>query len=94
MRIVENCHNRKYLLKKCSFYNLNHICFTDVFTDFTDENTKIQTSLSLIYQPVILGCVSQRQRLLHELGDQKIPFLGPSDRGFQQLVSRPFSQCQ
>lgn len=22
------------------------------------------------------------------MGDQKIPFLGPSDRGFQQLVSR------
>uniref|UniRef100_A0A096MDC9 Alpha-ketoglutarate-dependent dioxygenase FTO n=1 Tax=Poecilia formosa TaxID=48698 RepID=A0A096MDC9_POEFO len=27
----------------------------------------------------------QRRRLLQELGDQKIPFLGPSDRGFQQL---------
>ncbi|XP_053270411.1 alpha-ketoglutarate-dependent dioxygenase FTO isoform X1 [Pleuronectes platessa] len=27
----------------------------------------------------------QRRKLLHELGDQKIPFLGPSDRGFQHL---------
>lgn len=36
--------------------------------------------LSLIYFP-------QRRRLLQELGEKKIPFLGPSDRGFQQLVS-------
>ncbi|XP_042262600.1 alpha-ketoglutarate-dependent dioxygenase FTO isoform X4 [Thunnus maccoyii] len=27
----------------------------------------------------------KRRRLLQELGDQKIPFLGPSDRGYQQL---------
>ncbi|XP_062244852.1 alpha-ketoglutarate-dependent dioxygenase FTO [Platichthys flesus] len=27
----------------------------------------------------------KRRKLLHELGDQKIPFLGPSDRGFQHL---------
>ncbi|XP_022602053.1 alpha-ketoglutarate-dependent dioxygenase FTO isoform X2 [Seriola dumerili] len=27
----------------------------------------------------------KRRKLLQELGDQKIPFLGPSDRGFQQL---------
>lgn len=37
---------------------------------------------------VLLFCFVQRRRLLKELGDQKIPFLGPSDRGFQQLVSR------
>ncbi|XP_072322004.1 alpha-ketoglutarate-dependent dioxygenase FTO [Eucyclogobius newberryi] len=27
----------------------------------------------------------KRRRLLQELGDQKIPFVGPTDRGFQQL---------
>ncbi|KAJ0002005.1 hypothetical protein NQD34_001801 [Periophthalmus magnuspinnatus] len=27
----------------------------------------------------------KRRRLLQELGDQKIPFLGPTERGFQQL---------
>uniref|UniRef100_H3D7X0 Alpha-ketoglutarate-dependent dioxygenase FTO n=1 Tax=Tetraodon nigroviridis TaxID=99883 RepID=H3D7X0_TETNG len=30
-------------------------------------------------------------RLLKELGDQKIPFLGPSDRGFQQLWDSSYS---
>ncbi|KAM4602809.1 alpha-ketoglutarate-dependent dioxygenase FTO isoform 2-T2 [Polymixia lowei] len=33
----------------------------------------------------------KRRRLLQELGDQKIPFLGPSDRGFQQLWDSSYS---
>ncbi|TNM90720.1 hypothetical protein fugu_003009, partial [Takifugu bimaculatus] len=33
----------------------------------------------------------KRRRLLKELGDQKIPFLGPSDRGFQQLWDSSYS---
>uniref|UniRef100_A0A3P8VFZ2 Alpha-ketoglutarate-dependent dioxygenase FTO n=1 Tax=Cynoglossus semilaevis TaxID=244447 RepID=A0A3P8VFZ2_CYNSE len=32
-----------------------------------------------------------RRKLLQELGDQKIPFLGPSDRGFQQLWDSSYS---
>uniref|UniRef100_A0AAY5EFI2 FTO alpha-ketoglutarate dependent dioxygenase n=1 Tax=Electrophorus electricus TaxID=8005 RepID=A0AAY5EFI2_ELEEL len=30
-------------------------------------------------------CAVQRRRLLQELGEQRIPFLSPSDAGFQQL---------
>ncbi|XP_028258244.1 alpha-ketoglutarate-dependent dioxygenase FTO isoform X2 [Parambassis ranga] len=33
----------------------------------------------------------KRRRLLQELGDQKIPFLGPSNRGFQQLWDSSYS---
>uniref|UniRef100_I3J3T1 Alpha-ketoglutarate-dependent dioxygenase FTO n=1 Tax=Oreochromis niloticus TaxID=8128 RepID=I3J3T1_ORENI len=33
----------------------------------------------------------KRRRLLQELGDQKIPFLAPSDRGFQQLWDTSYS---
>ncbi|KAM4744936.1 alpha-ketoglutarate-dependent dioxygenase FTO [Anableps anableps] len=33
----------------------------------------------------------KRRRLLQELGDQKIPFLGPSDRGFQHLWDSSYS---
>ncbi|KAM3877498.1 alpha-ketoglutarate-dependent dioxygenase FTO [Diretmus argenteus] len=33
----------------------------------------------------------KRRRLLQELGDQKIPFLGPSDQGFQQLWDSSYS---
>ncbi|KAL1007453.1 hypothetical protein UPYG_G00086970 [Umbra pygmaea] len=33
----------------------------------------------------------KRRRLLHELGDQRIPYLGPSDRGFQQLWESSYS---
>ncbi|KAM9409710.1 alpha-ketoglutarate-dependent dioxygenase FTO isoform 2-T2 [Pholidichthys leucotaenia] len=33
----------------------------------------------------------KRRRLLQELGDQKIPFLGPPDRGFQQLWDSSYS---
>ncbi|XP_056134586.1 alpha-ketoglutarate-dependent dioxygenase FTO [Lampris incognitus] len=33
----------------------------------------------------------KKRRLLQELGDQKIPFLGPSDRGFQQLWDSSYS---
>uniref|UniRef100_A0A3Q3X119 Alpha-ketoglutarate-dependent dioxygenase FTO n=1 Tax=Mola mola TaxID=94237 RepID=A0A3Q3X119_MOLML len=33
----------------------------------------------------------RRRRLLQELGNQKIPFLGPSDRGFQQLWDSSYS---
>ncbi|KAK5873645.1 hypothetical protein PBY51_018670 [Eleginops maclovinus] len=33
----------------------------------------------------------KRRRLLHELGDQKIPFLGPPDRGYQQLWDSSYS---
>ncbi|XP_029935973.1 alpha-ketoglutarate-dependent dioxygenase FTO isoform X3 [Myripristis murdjan] len=33
----------------------------------------------------------KRRRLLQELGDQKIPFLGPTDRGFQQLWDSSYS---
>uniref|UniRef100_A0A669DZF1 Alpha-ketoglutarate-dependent dioxygenase FTO n=2 Tax=Oreochromis TaxID=8139 RepID=A0A669DZF1_ORENI len=35
--------------------------------------------------------VHKRRRLLQELGDQKIPFLAPSDRGFQQLWDTSYS---
>lgn len=42
---------------------------------------------------VLLVCFVQRRKLLKELGDHKIPFLGPSDRGFQQLVSRTSHLC-
>ncbi|KAM9861266.1 alpha-ketoglutarate-dependent dioxygenase FTO isoform 1-T1 [Aulostomus maculatus] len=33
----------------------------------------------------------KKRRLLQELGDQKIPFLGPSDQGFQQLWDSSYS---
>ncbi|XP_058486062.1 alpha-ketoglutarate-dependent dioxygenase FTO isoform X1 [Solea solea] len=33
----------------------------------------------------------KRRKLLLELGDQKIPFLGPSERGFQQLWDSSYS---
>ncbi|XP_061601868.1 alpha-ketoglutarate-dependent dioxygenase FTO isoform X2 [Cololabis saira] len=33
----------------------------------------------------------KRRKLLQELGDQKIPFLGPSDRGFQHLWDSSYS---
>ncbi|XP_042343882.1 alpha-ketoglutarate-dependent dioxygenase FTO [Plectropomus leopardus] len=33
----------------------------------------------------------KRRKLLQELGDQKIPFLGPSDRGYQQLWDSSYS---
>ncbi|XP_032370529.1 alpha-ketoglutarate-dependent dioxygenase FTO isoform X2 [Etheostoma spectabile] len=33
----------------------------------------------------------KRRKLLKELGDQKIPFLGPSDRGYQQLWDSSYS---
>ncbi|XP_068614486.1 alpha-ketoglutarate-dependent dioxygenase FTO-like [Brachionichthys hirsutus] len=33
----------------------------------------------------------KRRRLLYELGDQKIPFLGPTDQGFQQLWDSSYS---
>ncbi|XP_028297341.1 alpha-ketoglutarate-dependent dioxygenase FTO isoform X1 [Gouania willdenowi] len=33
----------------------------------------------------------KRRKLLQELGDQKIPFLGPSDQGFQQLWNTSYS---
>nr|XP_020448117.1 alpha-ketoglutarate-dependent dioxygenase FTO isoform X3 [Monopterus albus] len=33
----------------------------------------------------------KRRKLLQELGDQRIPFLGPSDRGFQQLWDSSYS---
>ncbi|CAB1339202.1 unnamed protein product [Coregonus sp. 'balchen'] len=33
----------------------------------------------------------ERRRLLQELGDQRIPFLGPSDHGFQQLWETSYS---
>ncbi|XP_068173209.1 alpha-ketoglutarate-dependent dioxygenase FTO isoform X1 [Antennarius striatus] len=33
----------------------------------------------------------KRRRLLHEFGDQKIPFLGPTDQGFQQLWDSSYS---
>ncbi|TDH17329.1 hypothetical protein EPR50_G00007290 [Perca flavescens] len=33
----------------------------------------------------------KRRKLLQELGDKKIPFLGPSDRGYQQLWDSSYS---
>ncbi|XP_062326944.1 alpha-ketoglutarate-dependent dioxygenase FTO [Osmerus eperlanus] len=33
----------------------------------------------------------KRRRLIQELGDQKIPFLGPGDQGFQQLWESSYS---
>ncbi|XP_075934204.1 alpha-ketoglutarate-dependent dioxygenase FTO isoform X2 [Anarhichas minor] len=33
----------------------------------------------------------KRRKLLQELGDQKIPFLGPADRGYQQLWDSSYS---
>uniref|UniRef100_A0A673B1E5 FTO alpha-ketoglutarate dependent dioxygenase n=1 Tax=Sphaeramia orbicularis TaxID=375764 RepID=A0A673B1E5_9TELE len=47
--------------------------------------------MQLSYVFILLCCVPQRRRLLQELGDQKIPFLGPSDRGFQQLWDSSYS---
>uniref|UniRef100_A0A3Q4GYK1 Alpha-ketoglutarate-dependent dioxygenase FTO n=1 Tax=Neolamprologus brichardi TaxID=32507 RepID=A0A3Q4GYK1_NEOBR len=47
----------------------------------------LQLLISLFYCVVSL----QRRRLLQELGDQKIPFLAPSDRGFQQLWDTSYS---
>uniref|UniRef100_A0A3Q0QZN6 Alpha-ketoglutarate-dependent dioxygenase FTO n=1 Tax=Amphilophus citrinellus TaxID=61819 RepID=A0A3Q0QZN6_AMPCI len=47
--------------------------------------------LAATYRSIFLCCVSQRRRLLQELGDQKIPFLAPSNRGFQQLWDTSYS---
>lgn len=51
------------------------------------SDSDMRKFISGSYQHISLCCVPQRRKLLQELGDQKIPFLGPSDRGFQQLVS-------
>ncbi|KAM6980567.1 alpha-ketoglutarate-dependent dioxygenase FTO [Aplochiton taeniatus] len=52
---------------------------------------KASQSACLLRCGVRQGPIRLRRRLLHELGNQRIPFLGPLDQGFQQLWDSSYS---